>query len=69
MELRGDSHVTGFDKLCRRILGGCETNSQNGGGLFETQWEVFVARLDKNTGRYESRTYCCEDAISINYVG
>lgn len=69
MELREDIHTTSFQKLCRRIVGGCETNSQSGGGLFETDWEVFVARLDKNTGKYESNTYCCEDGISTNYVG
>lgn len=69
MELREDIHITSFDKLCRRILGGCETNGQSGGGLFETDWEVFVARVNKNTGKYETSTYCCEDVISTNYVG
>lgn len=69
MELREDIHKTSFDKLCRRILGGCESKGQSGGGLFETDWEVFVARFDKNTGTYETSTYCCEDVISTNYVG
>lgn len=68
MELREDIHITSFDKLCRRILGGCKTTAQSGGGPFETEWEVFVARFDKNTGKYETSTYCCEDAISTNYV-
>lgn len=55
-----------FEKLCRRILGGCESEGQGqgGGGLFEREWEVFVARFDRKSGKYESLTFCCEGAVS-----
>ncbi len=53
-----------FEKLCRRIRGGCESESQSGGGLFGKDWEVFVARYDSEKGKYVSSTFCCEAALS-----
>lgn len=34
-----------------------------GENIFERDWEVFVAKLDRETGKYVTFTYCCEDAI------
>lgn len=31
--------------------------------IFEREWEVFVARYDRDSGKYVTLTYCCEDAI------
>lgn len=31
--------------------------------IFEREWEVFVARYDRDAGKYVTLTYCCENAI------
>lgn len=31
--------------------------------IFEREWEVFVAKYDRESGKYLTLTYCCEDAI------
>ena len=41
-----------------------ESDDLSGGKLFETDWEVFVVRLDRETGNYVSLTFCCENAVS-----
>lgn len=43
-----------------------ESHERRGGGLFETNWEVFVARYDKDSGRYVSGTVCCETALTYD---
>ncbi len=53
-----------FEEMRRRHASRSVDRSQAGGDLFENDWEVFVARFDANTGRYVSRTFCCDDAVS-----
>ena len=53
-----------FEELRRQQLGHAKTDEQSGGDLFETDWEVFVAKYDKNTGKYDNRTFCCECAVT-----
>lgn len=53
-----------FEELRRLRSGQTEANEQRGDKLFETDWEVFVAKYDKNTGKYDNRTFCCECAVS-----
>jgi len=52
-----------FEEL-RRLRSGQPEKEQRGGKLFETDWEVFVARYNENTGKYDNRTLCCEGAVS-----
>lgn len=52
-----------FEELRRQPLDHAKTDEQRGGDLFETDWEVFAAKYDKNTGKYDNRTFCCECAV------
>lgn len=64
MENNDNKRGMSFEELRRLRSGQPEINEQRGGNLFETDWEVFVARYDKNTGKYDNRTFCCECAVS-----
>ncbi len=63
MDTNGNKDSRNFDRLCRNKLNGSQADN-SGKGIFDKDWEVFVARYNKNTGKFESSTYCCEDAIS-----
>ncbi|MEO7539229.1 MAG: hypothetical protein ABIV21_04335 [Pyrinomonadaceae bacterium] len=55
-----------FEELRRKRQRMAESNERGGGGLFERDWEVFVARYDKDSGKYLSRTLCCETALTCD---
>ena len=40
----------------------------SGGGLFARQWEVFVARFDKDLGRFVTSTFCCEEDVPARVI-
>jgi len=42
----------------------CNKSGRTSGELFETDWEVFVARFDRKTGKYVNLTFCCESAVN-----
>lgn len=67
MKIVNESNLGNLDKLCRKKLSDRSKENGSGGKLFEREWEVFVARFDKNTGKFVTGTYCCEDAISNSY--
>ncbi|CAN5395294.1 hypothetical protein BH10ACI3_BH10ACI3_11270 [soil metagenome] len=64
MENGDNNRKSSFEKLCRRIFGGCENGGTSGGELFEKDWEVFVVRFDPETGKHVGLTFCCENAVS-----
>ncbi len=43
--------------------GSTEQPELSGSGLFARDWEVFVARFDKELGRFVTSTFCCEDEV------
>lgn len=45
----------------RNDTGTCTVNGA-GDKLFESDWEVFVVKFDKATGKYVGRTACCATA-------
>lgn len=53
-----------FEELRRLRSGQTKPDDKRGRRLFETDWEVFVARYNENTGKYDSRTLCCDGAVS-----
>lgn len=52
-----------FEVLRRRSVP-AETQDRSAGKLFEKDWEVFVARFDREAGRFVTKTFCCEDAVT-----
>jgi hypothetical protein len=52
-----------FDERRHCHAGQTETDDRAGGGLFAKEWEVFVARFDKELGRFVTSTFCCEEEV------
>ena len=48
-----------FDELRSRRSSESEQQGRST-GFFEREWEVFVARYDKRSGKYVTCTSCCE---------
>lgn len=62
MENGSNDRRLSFEEMRRRRSS--TGSAERGGALFETEWEVFVARYDRNSGRYTLATYCCDDAAT-----